>query len=138
MSDNKTRPTSTSVNSFIEAVENHTRRSDSAMLLDLLRKITDHPPILWGTSRIGLGSYHYTYDSGREGDMLLAGFLPRKQDLALYNTRFKRDPALIEKLGKLKTGKSCLYSTKLSKVNLDMLPELIRTAYTHMNTKYNS
>ena len=70
--------------------------------------------------------------------MLLAGFLPRKQDLALYNTRFKRDPALIDKLGKLKTGKSCLYSTKLSKVNLDMLPELIRTAYTHMNTKYNS
>ena len=138
MSDNKTRPTSTSVNSFIEAVENHTRRSDSAMLLDFLRKITDHPPILWGNSLIGFGSYHYTYGSGREGDMLLAGFSPRKQNFALYNTGFKRYSELIKKLGKHKTGKSCLYITKLSDVDFDVLTELIRTAYDNMNTKYNS
>ncbi len=138
MSDNKTRPTSTSVNSFIDAVENDTRRSDSYILLGLLQKITDHPPILWGNSMIGFGSYHYTYDSGREGDMLLAGFSPRKQNIALYNTGFKRYPELIGKLGKHKTGKSCLYITKLSDVDIDVLTELIRTAYDHMSTKYNS
>ncbi len=138
MSDNKTRPTSSSVNVFIYAVENETRRSDSYVLLNHLQKITEHPPILWGTSRIGFGTYHSTYDSGRLGDMLLAGFSPRKQNLALYNTGFKRYPELIEKLGKHKTGKSCLYSTKLSDVNLEVLSELIKTSFEHMKTKYNS
>lgn len=138
MSDNKTRPTSSSVNAFIDAVENETRRSDSYVLLDLLQKITEHPPILWGTSLIGFGSYHYTYDSGREGDMLLAGFSPRKQNLALYNTGFKRYPELMEKLGKHKTGKSCLYITNLSDVNIKVLSELIKISFEHMKTKYNS
>lgn len=109
MSENKTRPTSSSVFDFIDAMENDTLRSNSHVLLDLFKKITDHPPVLWGNSLIGFGSYHYKYDSGREGDMLVAGFSPRKQCLALYNTGFIRYPELMKKLEKHKTSGSCLY-----------------------------
>lgn len=138
MPENKTRPTSTPVIDFIDAVENDTRRSDSYVLVDLMQKITGHPPVMWGDALIGFGSYHYKYESGREGDMLMAGFSPRKQNLALYNTGHKRYPELMEKLGKYKTGKSCLYINKLSDVDLDVLSQLIKTAYIHMKTKYNS
>lgn len=138
MSENKTLPTSFSVTEFIKAVENETRRTDSFVLLDLIEKITGHPPVLWGNSLIGFDSYHYKYDSGREGDMLMAGFSPRKQNLALYNTGHKRYPELMEKLGKHKVGKSCLYINKLSDVDLEVLSELIKTGYDHLKTKYNS
>ncbi len=138
MSENKTTATTASVRTFLDTVENETRRSDSYVLLELMEKITGHPPVLWGTSLVGYGSYHYQYDSGREGDMLMAGFSPRKQNLALYNTGFKRYPKLMEQLGKYKTGKSCLYITKLADVDLDVLAELIKTAFDHMNKKYNS
>lgn len=138
MSDNKTKATTDSVQVFLDAVENETRRKDSYVLLELLEKITGHPPVLWGNSLIGYGSYHYKYDSGREGDMLMAGFSPRKQNLALYNTGHVRYPKLMAKLGKYKTGKSCLYITKLSDVNIEVLTELLQTAYDHMNKKYNS
>lgn len=138
MSENITKPTSLSVTEFIDAVENETRRSDSYVLFQLFEKITGYPPVLWGNSLIGFGSYHYIYDSGREGDMLMAGFSPRKQNLALYNTGHVRYPELLNKLGKHKTGKSCLYINKLSDVNLDVLTELIETSYTYMKIKYNS
>ncbi len=138
MSDNITRPTSLSVQEFIDAVENKTRRNDSYILLELLQKITGHPPVLWGNSLIGFGSYHYKYDTGREGDMLMAGFSPRKQNLAIYNTGHQRYPELLEKLGKHKTGKSCLYINRLSDVDLDVLTELIKTGYNRMKIKYNS
>ncbi|GAB5475703.1 MAG: hypothetical protein Mars2KO_38020 [Maribacter sp.] len=137
-SENKTRPTSTSVQEFIETVTNETRRSDSLVLLELYKKITGHPPILWGNSLIGFGSYHYKYDSGREGDMLLAGFSPRKQNIALYNTGHVRYPELLAKLGKYKTGKSCLYITRLSNVDMAVLTQLIESGYNHMKSKYNS
>jgi len=138
MSENKTKPTTISVTEFVETVENETRRADSYVLLDLIEKITGHPPVLWGNSLIGFGSYHYKYDSGREGDMLMAGFSPRKQNLAFYNTGHKRYPKLMEKLGKHKIGKSCLYINKLSDVDLEVLSELIKTGYNHIKVKYNS
>lgn len=138
MSANKTIATTASVQAFLDAVENKTRRIDSYALLDLIQKITGHPPVLWGNSLVGFGSYHYTYDTGREGDMLLAGFSPRKQNIAIYNTGFNRYPELMNRLGKFKTGKSCLYINKLSDIDIDVLSELIETAYQHMNNKYNS
>jgi len=94
MSENKTIATTNSVNL--------TRRNDSYILLELFQKITGYPPVLWGNSLVGFGSYHYKYDSGREGDMLLAGFSPRKQNLAIYNTGFVRYPEIMERLGKHK------------------------------------
>lgn len=138
MSENKTRPTSSSVLDFIDAMENDTRRSDSHVLLDIFEKITGHPPVLWGNSLIGFGSYHYKYDSGREGDMFMAGFSPRKKSLSIYMTGHKRYPELMGKLGKHKTGGSCLYINKLSDVNLEVLSELIEISYDYMNTNYNS
>ncbi|MFS4492061.1 DUF1801 domain-containing protein [Maribacter sp. 2308TA10-17] len=138
MSENKTIATTASVQAFLDAVENDTRRNDSYALLELMQEITGYPPVLWGNSLIGFGSYHYKYDTGREGDMLIAGFSPRKQNLAVYNTGFVRYPKIMERLGKYKAGKSCLYINKLSDVNLDVLSELIKTSFEHMNTKYNS
>jgi len=138
MSENKTRATTASVKAFIDAVENETRRKDADVLLGLFQEITGQPPVLWGNSLIGFGSYHYKYDSGREGDMLMAGFSPRKQNLALYNTGHKRYPEIMERLGKYKTGKSCLYITKLSDVDMNILSELLATAYDYMKKKYNS
>jgi len=138
MSENKTIATTASVQVFLDAVENDTHRNDSYKLLELMQKITGCPPLLWGNSLIGFGSYHYKYDSGREGDMLISGFSPRKQNLALYNTGFIRYPKLMERLGKHKTGKSCLYINKLSDVDMNVLSELIKTSYKHMKKKYNS
>ncbi len=138
MPENKTIATTASVKAFLDAVENETRRNDSYALLELIQKITGHPPVLWGNSLIGFGSYHYKYDTGREGDMLMAGFSPRKQNLAIYNTGFIRYPEIMNRLGKYKAGKSCLYINKLSDVDLNVLTELIKTAYDYMNKKYNS
>lgn len=135
--ENKTRPTANSVEAFLATVTNETRHADSLFLLDLYRKITGHPPVLWGNSLIGFDSYHYKYDSGREGDMLMAGFSPRKQNLALYHTGHVRYPELLAKLGRYKTGKSCLYITKLSNVDLEALTQLIQSGYDHMKLKYN-
>lgn len=138
MASNKTAPTKAPVTDFIESVENETRRADSYVLLELFQKVTGDRPVLWGNSLIGFGSYHYKYDSGREGDMLMTGFSPRKQNLALYNTGHMRYPELMEKLGKYKTGKSCLYIKRLSDINFDVLKQLIETSYDHMKQKYNS
>ncbi|TMM57539.1 DUF1801 domain-containing protein [Maribacter algarum] len=138
MSENKTIATTASARAFLDTVENETRRNDSYTLLDLIQKITGQPPVLWGNSLIGFGSYHYKYDTGREGDMLMAGFSPRKQNLAIYNTGFIRYPDIMKRLGKYKAGKSCLYINKLSDVDLDVLSELIEKAYDYMNKKYNS
>jgi len=138
MSENKTKPTSISVQAFVDALENETRRNDSYVLLDLIQKITGQSPVMWGTSIVGFDQYHYKYDTGREGDMPMAGFSPRKQNLAFYNTGFKRYPEIMARLGKHKTGTSCLYINKLSDINLSVLSELITTAYQHMKNKYNN
>ncbi|MBT8313566.1 MAG: DUF1801 domain-containing protein, partial [Maribacter sp.] len=93
----------------------------------------------WGPSIIGFGSYHYKYDSGREGDMLLTGFSPRKQNLTLYIlSGFNRYEKLMQKLGKHKTGKSCLNIKRLSDIDMGVLTELIKDSFTHYNKKYNS
>lgn len=138
MSENKTKATTASVGVFLDSVENETRRKDAYALLDLFQEITGQPAVLWGNSLVGFGSYHYKYESGREGDMLMAGFSPRKQNIALYNTGFKRYPEIMKRLGKHKNGKSCLYITKLSDVDMGVLSELLKTAYDHMKNKYNS
>jgi len=138
MSDNKTVPTNTPVMEFLETITNNTRREDSLVLMQIMKEITGHSPVLWGTSLIDFDSYHYKYDTGTEGDMLVSGFSPRKQNLALYNTGFVRYPELLQKLGKHKTGKSCLYINKLSDVNIDILKTLIETSYNHMKMKYNN
>jgi len=103
-----------------------------------MRKATGHKAVMWGTSIVGFGSYHYEYESGREGDFMLVGFSPRKSNLTLYIiTGFSRYESLMEKLGKYKTGKSCLYIKKLEDVDFEVLTELVTLSSERVVAKYN-
>jgi hypothetical protein len=126
MPENKTKPTEQSVAQFLAAIPDEQRRQDCQTLVALMTKAAGSEPRLWGSNIIGFGQYHYVYDSGREGDMMLTGFSPRKPALTLYLVGgFEPYPALMEKLGKYKTGKGCLYIKKLDDVNLPTLKKLI-------------
>ncbi len=122
MADNKTKPTELSVAAFIDAIANPTRRVDAKALVKLMQNAAGEKPKMWGPSIIGFGSYHYRYDSGREGDMPLIGFSPRKAATVLYNVICSGDSkALLAKLGKHTTGKGCLYIKKLADVDHQVL-----------------
>ena len=125
MSELKTKPNKSSVTEFINSVEDPVKRQDSKTLVKLMQEITGSKPLMWGSSIIGFGSYHYKYASGREGDWFMAGFSPRKQNLTLYIMGGIKDQALFEKLGKYKTGKGCLYVKRLSDVNVEILKQII-------------
>jgi len=127
MAELKTKKTDASVQAFLDAVEHPTRREDSFAILDMMREITGHEPAMWGPSIVGFDSYHYRYASGREGDWPVVGFSPRKRNLTLYiMDGFDGYDALLAKLGKFKTGKSCLYIHKLADVDQETLRELVR------------
>lgn len=126
MAELKTKKNDASVEDFLNAVESEKKRADSFKILEIMREVTGEEPKMWGGSIVGFGTYHYKYTSGHEGDWPLAGFSPRKQNLSLYiMAGFKRYEELMSKLGKYKTGKSCLYINKLEDVNRDVLKELI-------------
>jgi hypothetical protein len=132
MSENKTKPTDQDVIDFLNDVEHKTRRQDGFTLLEMMQQITGEEAVMWG-SIIGFGSYHYKYESGREGDMPLIGFSPRKQSMTLYiMPGFDDYEDLLGKLGKHKIGKACLYVNKLADVDADVLRKLIKRSYTHM------
>jgi hypothetical protein len=129
MGANKTKPTDVSVASFVNALAEPARRSDARVLMGLMKRATGEKPKLWGPSIIGFGSFHYTYESGREGDTVLVGFSPRKAATVLYGvTGSKTAPRLLAKLGKHTTGKGCLYIKKLADVDQQVLEQLIVTA----------
>ncbi|MEJ6639351.1 MAG: DUF1801 domain-containing protein [Octadecabacter sp.] len=135
--DTKTHATPVDPRSFIEAVDQPVRRADALVLDDLYRRITGWRPRMWGQTIVGYGSYHYVYDSGREGDSLAAGFSPRKANLSLYIVPGYQDyDAILSRLGKYKMGKSCLYINKLSDVDMGVLEELIRTGVTDLAKIY--
>src|SRR5437762_1169843 len=116
MAENKTKPTRVSVSAFIDALTDETRRADAKVLVKLMQSATGEKPKMWGPSIIGFGSYHYTYESGREGDMPLAGFSPRKAATVVYG--ITRDAGTLRaKLGKHTTGEGCLYIKKLADVD---------------------
>ncbi len=137
MPENKTKPTELSVTDFINSIEDETKRNDCIYVLKLMQEITRSEPKMWGTSMVGFGNYHYKYDSGHEGDMFRAGFSPRKTALTLYiMAGFSRYDELLDKLGKYKTGKSCLYIKKLADIDLDVLRKLIEASVAFMNERY--
>ncbi|MEO0473087.1 MAG: DUF1801 domain-containing protein [Bacteroidota bacterium] len=126
-----------SVQDFLIQVSNDKRREDSLIMLEVMQRITKEEPKMWGKSIVGFGSYHYKYESGREGDFMKVGFSPRKQSLTVYiMPGFERYDILMEKLGKHKTGKSCLYINKLEDVNLAVLSDLIEESFKYMTQKY--
>jgi hypothetical protein len=126
MAENKTKPTNVTVSAFIAALTDETKRADAKALVKLMQSATGEKPKMWGPSIIGFGSYHYTYESGREGDMPLAGFSPRKAATVVYGmTGFGESEALRAKLGKHTTGGGCLYIKKLADVDQSVLETLI-------------
>lgn len=129
----KTTRTDASVEAFLSAIANDTRRQDCRTVLKIMKQATKAEPKMWGASIVGFGSYHYKYASGREGDWFLTGFSPRKTDLTLYIiTGFTRYDRLMGKLGKYKTGKSCLYIKGLADIDLSVLKKLIEQSAKHV------
>jgi hypothetical protein len=130
MAENKTTPTDQNVEQFLNTIEDERKRKDSFALLELMKQVTGMEPKMWGSSIVGFGSYHYKYESGREGDMILAGFSPRKQNLTIYNMGgFEQYDDLLKKLGKYTLGKGCLYIKRLDDIDLPTLTSLIEESF---------
>ena len=122
----KTKVNDASVADFLSSVADEQKQKDSFEILKIMQQITKEEPKMWGPSIVGFGSYHYKYESGREGDWMQIGFSPRKQNITLYLIPgSERYQELMNKLGKYSTGKACLYVKRLSDVNVDVLKELI-------------
>jgi len=133
MAELKTKKTTASVEDFLNSIVDEQRRKDCFRVLEIMKAATKAEPAMWGTSIIGFGRYQYAYKSGRTLEWFLTGFSPRKQDLTLYiMPGLERYPALMKKLGKHKTGKSCLYIKKLDDVDLPTLKQLIKQSLTDL------
>ena len=126
MVQNKTQATEAGVGDYLDAIADASRRKDCDALVKLMSKVTKQVPKMWGPSIVGFGSYHYQYESGREGDSCLTGFSSRKPDLSVYLVAsFPGQDELITRLGKHKMGKACLYIRKLGDVDVKVLHELV-------------
>jgi hypothetical protein len=129
----KTHRTNASVSAFLKGVADESRRKDCQTLVRIMKHAVGAEPKMWGPSIVGFGHYHYKYASGRENDWFLVGFSPRKQDLTVYiMTGFDRHDAILSRLGKYKTSKSCLYIKRLADVDVAVLQELITASVQHM------
>ena len=136
MSDLKTKKTTKSVSKFLNGIENETRRADAKKVAALMEEVTGEKPKMWGESIVGYGSYHYKYASGREGDWFVAGFSPRKASLTLYiMSGFAGYEGLMKKLGKHKTGKSCLYINRIDDVDTKVLRRLVKESVAHVKKR---
>ena len=129
MATNKTLPTSQNVNDFIHTLSQD-RQADSELLIELMSEISNDPPVMWGSSIIGFGTYTYTYASGRTGDWMKVGFSPRKAAISLYTSCDASEFAqILSNLGPHTTGKGCIYIRRLSDIDMKALKKLLRTAY---------
>lgn len=139
MAENKTKPTTQSVTKFINDIDDKQRRADVKKVAAMMRKATAARATMWGASIVGYGQYHYKYDSGREGDFMLTGFSPRKQALTVYIIAgFTHFGPLMKRLGKYKTGKSCLYIKRLADVDENILERLISGSVKYMRKNYET
>jgi uncharacterized protein DUF1801 len=137
MAANKTQKTSVRVEDFLNGIENEKKKKDAYIIHKMMQEVSGQEAKIWGTGIVGYGVYHYKYASGREGDWFLVGFSPRKQNLTLYlMCDVQKVARLYAKLGKYKTGKSCLYINKLEDVNLDVLKELTKKTIDQLQSKY--
>jgi Domain of unknown function (DU1801) len=134
MAELKTKQNEQSIEDFLGNVPDEKKRQDCFTVLELMKKITGQEPKMWGANIIGFGNYKYKYASGREGEWFITGFSPRKQNLTLYiMSGFTRYNEFLAKLGKHKTGKSCLHINKLEDVNLSVLEEMIKNSVDNVN-----
>lgn len=139
MAELKTQPNKQSVFDFLKQIQPEQKQDDSFHLLDIMQKVTGLTPRMWGDSIIGFGEYYYKYPSGREGKWFLTGFSPRKQNLAIYLVGCYLEDNLEDllcKLGKHKTGKSCLYISKLSDIDKSVLEDLVLRSIKNLKATY--
>lgn len=139
MAANKTVPTRVSVTEFMNSIADPLQKADARKVAAIMRQVTGKRARMWGASIVGYGTYHYKYASGREGDSMLTGFSPRKQALTVYiMAGFGKYDALMKKLGKYKTGKSCLYIKRLSDIDEKVLKRLIEESVKYMRKNYDT
>ncbi len=137
MAELKTKVNDDDVYEFLNEIDNENRRKDCLEVLSLMEQVTSKKAKMWGANIVGFGSYHYKYASGREGDWMMIGFSPRKQNLTLYiMSGFSNYETLMEKLGKHKTGKSCLYIKSLDDIDRKILKQLISQSVIYMQQTY--
>ena len=137
MAEMKTVQTDADVNAYLGNIEDEKRRQDCTALIELMKAATHEEPKMWGSSIVGFGTYHYKYESGREGSTCKVGFSSRKGNIVLYGLRGTSEAeTLLEKLGKYKTGKSCFYLNRVSDVNLEVLEELAKQAFANTKQHY--
>lgn len=126
MTENKTRPTDASVSTFLAAIDDAQRREDCQTLLAMMFRIIGQPAVMWGPSIVGFDTYHYRYESGREGDMAVTGFSPRSKDISIYlMAEGPRQADLLARLGRHRMGKACLSIRRLFDVDVDVLEQLV-------------
>jgi hypothetical protein len=137
MAKNKTTETKASVKSFLSTIKDEKRRSDCAAIVNLMKEQTGHEPKMWGTAIIGIGSYHYKYESGREGDAPMAGLASRANGIVLYlASEPEEKETLLKKLGKHKVGGGCVYINKLEDIDTTVLSKLIKNSIKYYQKKY--
>lgn len=134
---NKTTPTAQSVSAFLNGVADADQKRDAQVLVKLMTAATGEKPVMWGPSIVGFGAYRYRYESGREGEMCRIGFSPRKGATVIYMINgFADEAKLLAKLGKVKTGTSCLYIKRLADIDMPTLETLIARSVAYTNEKY--
>lgn len=132
----KTKLNDSNVADFLNAIENEEQKNDSFKIVELMRRVTNSEPKMWGNSIIGFGIYKYKYKSGREGEWFLTGFSPRKKEISLYiMSGFSNYNEILGKLGKIKTGKSCLYIKRLNDIDQNKLEKLIKLSVESLASK---
>ena len=137
--DLKTKPGKANVGEFVGAIDDAKKRGDAERLIAMMKEISGEDPVMWGSSIIGFGRYRYTYASGKTGEWMITGFSSRKSALSIYiMPGFSDQDGLLSKLGKYKTGKSCLYVKRLDDVDMEILRELVARSYSFMKEKYSA
>lgn len=135
----KTSKKDASVTAYLKSIEDRRKRADAKKIAAMMRKATGASPRMWGSSIVGYGSYHYRYESGREGEWMLTGFSARKQSLVVYvMSGFRAFTALMKRLGRYKTGKSCLYIKTLDDVDMKILQTIIERSVRLMRRRYET
>ena len=133
---NKTTENENSVPDFIKSVPDEQRQKDAFALIEIIKKQSGFEAKMWGSAIIGFGSYHYKYESGREGDAPLVGFSPRKNEFALYIPNFEQKEELLKEFGKHKTAKACVYIKKVEDINIEVLKKMVTNSIRFLKAKY--
>lgn len=139
MNENKTRATTADVDRLLDSTADPQKREDARTVCAMMKRLSGEDAKVWGANMVGFGSYRYRYESGRQGEWFITGFSPRSTALTLYiMTDFPRHQELMDRLGKYKTGKSCLYVKRLSDVDAAVLEELVARSIAHMRETHET